>query len=128
MDGVTHKARALLTSDPVGTDNGDITYDGLGHERTKSNPHRTGSSSTDGITTYNYDALGRLTSVVQADGSPPATTTYSGNCKTVTDEAGKSRKSCSDTLGRLTQAFEDPSTLNYETDYAYDAPGNLLTV
>src|SRR5262249_7308099 len=28
--------------------------------------------------------------------------------------------------GRLTQVFEDPAGLNYETDYTYDALGNLL--
>jgi RHS repeat-associated protein len=46
----------------------------------------------------------------------------------VTDEAGKSRKSCIDGVGRLLQVFEDPSNLNYETDYTYDALDNLLTV
>jgi len=44
------------------------------------------------------------------------------------DPAGKARKVCSDALGRLTQAFEDPAGLNYETDYAYDVLNNLLTV
>jgi YD repeat-containing protein len=53
---------------------------------------------------------------------------YAGNCTTVTDEAGKSRKSCSDALGRLTQVFEDPAGLNYETDYQYDVLGNLQSV
>jgi RHS repeat-associated protein len=127
MDGVAHTARTLINSDPVAPDAGDLSYDGLGRKRTETNPHRSGSSSTDGTVTYNYDAVSRITSVVKQDGST-ATTSYSGNCTTVTDEAGKSRRSCSDALGRLTQVFEDPNTLNYETDYTYDTLGNLLTV
>jgi RHS repeat-associated protein len=55
-------------------------------------------------------------------------TLYSGNTTTVTDQAGKSRKSVTDALGRLMQVFEGPSGLNYETDYAYDVLSNLLTV
>jgi RHS repeat-associated protein len=55
-------------------------------------------------------------------------TTYSGNSTTVKDQAGKARKSISDGLGRLFQVNEDPSVLNYETDYTYDALDNLLTV
>jgi YD repeat-containing protein len=38
------------------------------------------------------------------------------------------RKSCTDGLGRLTQVFEDPAGVNYETDYTYDALDNLLSV
>jgi YD repeat-containing protein len=65
--------------------------------------------------------------VTDQDGSIKRTA-YSGNCTTVTDEAGKARKSCVDGLGRMTQVFEDPSGLNYETDYSYDALGNLFSV
>jgi len=43
-----------------------------------------------------------------------------GTCVTVTDQAGKARKSCSDGLGRLTSVSEDPAVLNYQTTYAYD--------
>jgi RHS repeat-associated protein len=46
----------------------------------------------------------------------------------VIDEAGKSRKSVVDALGRMTQVFEDPAGLNYQTDYSYDALSNLLSV
>jgi hypothetical protein len=63
----------------------------------------------------------------QTDGST-GTTTYAGNCQTTTDERGKSRKSCFDALGRLIQVFEDPSGLNYETDYGYDVLNNLTSV
>ena len=131
-DGAGHVVRTILNSDPDGADTTDTAYDGLGRVLTQSNPHRSASSPTDGTATYTYDALGRTTSIAQADASV-VTTAYdqaNGNtlCTTVVDEAGKSRKSCSDGLGRLVQIFEDPAGLNYETDYQYDALGNLLGV
>jgi RHS repeat-associated protein len=126
-DGIGRDIQAQLTSDPSGTDYVDTTYDALGRKATQSNPHRSSSSSTDGITTYSYDALNRVISVLQPDGSQ-STTAYSVICTTVTDEAGNSRKSCTDGLGRLTGVWEAPSSLNYETDYAYDALNNLLSV
>jgi YD repeat-containing protein len=55
-------------------------------------------------------------------------TSYSGNCKTVTDEAQKARKSCYDGFGRLTGVWEDPAGANYETDYQYDLLNNLTLV
>ena len=73
------------------------------------------------------DALGRVIKVTQTDGAV-ASTSYTGNCTTVTDEAGKSRKTCSDGLGRTTGAWEDPNGLNYETDYGYNTLNNLLSV
>ncbi len=80
-----------------------------------------------GTTTTNSDALNRVISVAQADGST-VSTSYSGNCSTVTDEAGKTRESCFDGLGRMTQVFEDPGSSHYETDYAYDVLDNLTGV
>src|SRR5215470_4777164 len=83
------------------------------------------------MSTTNYDALDRVTSVVQTDNST-VTTTYSGNSagltNTVTDEAGRKRTNQTDALGRLTAVFEDPNTLNYETDYGYDTLDNLTSV
>jgi RHS repeat-associated protein len=140
-DGLGRAKESQITSDPQGTVFTDTSYDGLGRVFTRSNPYRSGVSPTDGTTTYFYDALGRPCLVVPPDGTLPtgstcpATspsndvfTTYSGNTTTVTDQAGKSRKSVSDGLGNLAQVFEDPAVSNYETDYAYDALSNLLTV
>src|SRR2546422_6131999 len=121
----------------------DTTYDSMDRLSTVSNPHRTASDSgpTNGTTTTLYDALGRVCVVVPPDGTAvsgnicPTTqpandvfTAYSGNTTTVTDQAGKSRKSVTDALGRLTQLFEDPAGLNYETDHTYDTLDNLLSV
>lgn len=54
--------------------------------------------------------------------------TYSGNCATVTDPAGKARTTCTDALGRVTSVTEDPNGLNYQTTYTYDALNDLTSV
>ena len=78
-------------------------------------------------TRTDMDPLGRVSKVTQTDGSV-VSTSYASNCTTVADEAGKSRKSCSDGLGRMTSVFEDPSGLNFETDYVYSALDNLTSL
>jgi RHS repeat-associated protein len=141
MNGLGQAVRSELTSDPSGTTYTDITRDGLGLVWKQSNPYRTTGDSTYGITTNYFDALGRTCLVVPPDGTLPSGgacpatqpsntifTTFSLNTATVVDQAGKSRKSVTDGLGRLTQVFEDPAGLNYETDYGYDTLGNLLCV
>jgi RHS repeat-associated protein len=144
MDGIGHIVQTQLTSDPSGTDITNTTYDGLSRVRTKSNPHRSASSPTDGTTTFYYDAIGRTCLVVPPDGTLPTgnvcpatspandiLTTYSGNTTTIKDQAGVTRETVFDGLGRLTQVFEDPGSsphLNYETDYTYDLLSDLLTV
>jgi RHS repeat-associated protein len=120
---------------PSGTSYLDTTYDGDGRTFSVSNPYCTTGDTTYGLTKTYYDALNRVTSVVDQDGST-VTTTYAGNtntspptyCTTVTDEAGKMRKSCADGLGRMTGVWEDPNVLNYPTSYTYDALDNLLSV
>jgi len=44
---------------------------------------------------------------------------------TTTEESGDSIVTRVDVLGRLTNVWEDPSGLNYETDYQYDHSGNF---
>ena len=99
---------------------------------TVSNSYCQTSDTTYGVTTENEDALGRVASVVEADGThSQVVTTYSGNCTTVTDEVRNARQSCVDGLGRMTSVLEDPGTsphLNYQTLYQYDALNNLTTV
>jgi len=127
MDGYSRTSQTQLTSDPDGVDYTDIVYDALGRTASVSNPYRTTSDSTYGVTRSYYDALGRAQLVVKPDGSA-VTTSYSGNIMAVTDESGKKRQTYADGLGRMTQIVEDPSGLNYETDYAYDVLNNLATV
>jgi len=56
-----------------------------------------------------------------------STVSYLGNCTMSTDEAGKSRKVCTDGLGGQPM-FGRPVRAHYETDYQFDALGNLLRV
>jgi len=131
LDGLGRQIQSQLTSDPQGTVYTDTTYDALGRTSIVSNPYRSTSDPTYGLTTTQYDALSRVTKVIPPDGTTSAnnvTTSYSGNCATVTDQAGKNRKSCSDPLGRLKNVWENPTNLNYETDYQYDALNNLTSV
>lgn len=139
FDGLGHTVETILNTTP-NTTYTNTTYDGIGRPYKVYNPFYSGNDSTYGFTTFVYDGLGRTCLVVPPDvtsvptscpTSAPAGdvfTSYSGNCSTVTDEAGKSRKSCSDGLGRMTGVWEDPNNLNYETDYTYDALDDLLTV
>lgn len=140
MDGLGRLKQTQLTTDVPGTDFTDTTYDSLGRVWKKSNTYRSSSSPTDGTTVYLYDALGRPCLMVPPDISTVPTscptsaptgdvfTSYNSNCTTVTDEAGKIGKSCVDGLGRVIQVFEDPTGLNYETDYGYDGVNNLISV
>jgi RHS repeat-associated protein len=101
------------------------TYDALGRSYKTSNPFRASEAIL--WTTTSYDALSRVTSITTPDGSVVATS-YSANTATVTDQAGKARKSVSDALGRLIQVYDDPSNLNYLTSYSYDALDDLTNV
>jgi YD repeat-containing protein len=120
-------SQVQANSDPAGVDYVDTTYDSIGQTHSVSNPHRSSSSPTDGTTTYKYDALSRITEIDEQDGSK-ITASYTGNCTTVTDEANKTRKSCTDGLGRISSLWEDPSGLNYKTTYTYNVLDNLLSV
>lgn len=96
-----------------------------------SNPYRPQSEQPVWTTSF-FDSLGRGIKVQTPDNAI-ARTAYSGNTVTVTDqhatyETGKSRKSVSDALGRLTEVYEDPNNLNYRTTYTYDALDDLIGV
>lgn len=118
-----------LNSDPQGVTYVDTTYDSLGRVSCISSPYRSTSDPTYGLTCNNYDVLGRLTSKVQPDGNQ-LTASYSANCVTATDESGKSKKECSDGLGRVSAVYEPDSTgaLNWETDYQHDTLNDLTSV
>jgi RHS repeat-associated protein len=145
VDGLGRLSQAQLNSDPTGADYTLTTYDGLGRKSVVYNPTRCSTitsncktETTWGFTTTNYDALSRVTSVVEQDGStvsitygttPPSG--YTGYCTTATDEVGNSHQSCVDGLGRMTSVVEDPGSsphLNYLTVYGYNALGDLTGV
>jgi RHS repeat-associated protein len=141
VDGLGRLAHTQLNSDPEGIDYVDDTYDGVGNKATSSNPYRTTSDSTYGITTNTYDGLHRVTQVTQADGSL-LKTAYCANTTLVTDEAGHWRRSTVDGLGRLIEVDEPNSTTAtvnsngcpgtgepiWVTTYGYDTLGNLTSV
>jgi RHS repeat-associated protein len=145
-DGLGRVSQTRIETDPDGIDFTDYTYGGLGQMLTESNPHRSTTASTDGTTQYQYDALGRLTTILRQDNvhQPnddvlPDTNaviyTYSGNCVTIRDEDRNLTEKCFDSFGHISSVIEpDPywgqltwgatSTLSY----TYDALGNLRTV
>ena len=132
----------------------DKQYDALGRVRRISNPYSTDGSHASGNpseiwTTTVYDSLGRVLTVTTPDDpnrASPANdakviNAYRGNKVMVTDQAGKSRMSETDALGRLVRVVEYGRTLSDRyvvaeqdgildllTVYVYDALGNLRRV
>jgi RHS repeat-associated protein len=134
LDGLGRFIYTQLTSDPFGTTTNQLTYyDPLGRVSSVYNPTRCSTPTTNcgestwGFTGYSYDALNRLTSIRSQDGST-ATASFVNNTATVTDQAGKARKLQTDSLGRVTNVWEDPAGLNLQSVYTYDALGNLTGV
>ena len=97
VDGLGRTTLEELNSDPTATDYVATTYDADGRVYTVTNPYRSTSDPTYGVTTYyKYDGLSRIMTLIPPDGSASAnnvTTSYSDNCTTVTDQQGSSRTS-----------------------------------
>ena len=102
-------------------------YDALGRAFKTSNPFRPLQDESAVWTTQAFDALGRVISITTPDNAA-VTTSYSGNSVTVTDQAGKARRSVTDAAGRLIEVYEDPNGVNYQTTYLYDVLDNLVKV
>ncbi len=122
-DGMGHPIQTQANSDPAGVDYTDTAYDGLGRVISASNPHRSTSASTDGVTKTQYDPLGRATQVTRQDGSV-SSVSYVANCSIALDEAGRRRRSCSDALGRLTEV-DEPTPGVSETIQATNATATV---
>jgi RHS repeat-associated protein len=107
-------------------------FDALGRVKRTTNPFRALTpdaalpDSPEWITTT-YDALSRVVEVKTPDNAT-VTTSYLGNAVTVTDQAGKQRKSVTNSLGQLTEIHEAPAGVNHLTSYTYDALNNLVRV
>lgn len=119
----------------------DTQYDALGRVWSVSNPYRSaGCTSTVNPsgrwTQTTFDALSRPGQIKTTADNAVVTTSYSGNTVTVTDQAGKKRRSVTDALGRLTRVDEPDSNGNLgltsapaqPTSYTYDVLGNLRRV
>ncbi|MGH9506934.1 MAG: RHS repeat-associated core domain-containing protein, partial [Terriglobales bacterium] len=150
QDGMGHVVETETTSDPAGTDYVATAYDGEGQVLSVTNPYRSTSDPTYGVTSYTYDALGRTLAVTQPDGSV-LTTTYTGRATEVADEGNGSynvtRISQVDGLGRLASVCEvdsaampvgggatpvtcgqDIAATGFLATYDYDALGDLTSV
>jgi RHS repeat-associated protein len=132
LDGLGRTMRAAQSDIGGAYIYADTQYDQMGRVWRVSNPYRTGDQVQ--WSTSDYDDLGRVKKVTTPD-EAEVVTVYSANTTgtlgslvTVTDQAGKKRKSLIDALGRLAQITEDPDGLGYQTGYAYDVLGNLLIV
>jgi RHS repeat-associated protein len=117
-----------------------------------SNPYRAATSSsaagesTMGWTVTTSDEVGRgvrsetfggaalpapfAASNPNTNTSGAVTTSFDAEATTVTDQAGKQRRTVTDGLGRLSQVYEAPgaTAYNYLTGYTYSATGNLTQV
>ena len=126
-------------------------YDTVNRITYSSSPMRSGAALTDSWTRATSDALGRMIEVATFAGAsqPPATGTtsvtgftgtvtsaYDANFTTVTDQAGKQRRSMVDGAGRLVRV-DEPDASNslgtttapaQPTSYDYDVFGNLRHV
>ena len=147
-DGLGRTIHQNLVSDSGGQTSVDTGYDSNGRVYSVSNPHRSGSSSTDGTEYYAYDGLDRVILVTRADGSVAHTyygTAAGSNGGLSTqlcsgygigypilsvDEAGLKRQTWTDGFGRLVETDEPNSggTLSVPTCYSYDLNNNLTAV
>jgi len=126
VDGFGREYETELLSDPSGITYTRTSYDALGRTYQAWNPTRCdpmaftscSGETTWGITTHQYDALGREILMIPPDGTAIANniaTSYNGNSTTVTDEASNSRTTTADALGRVTKVSE--GSVGYITNY-----------
>src|SRR5712692_5620755 len=151
LDGLGRPITQSLMRDPEGTSSVNTTYDQLGRVKNSSHPARSTASTTDGVETPAYDALGRSVKVTHQDttfsqtfyGAAVSgtgvnttqlclpTTTYGLGYPTLfVDESGKKRETWRDGLGRPIEADEPDSSgnLTSSTCYTYDPISNLTQI
>jgi RHS repeat-associated protein len=149
-DSFGRPTQNTLKSDSDGPTYTAITYDSSGRTHTVSNPYRSTSDPTYGLTTYTFDVLGRSTVVAEPDGSSvklyygadvngaggassqlcaPATYGY-GYPVLQVDEAGKKMQTWANAFGETIEVDEPNSsgTLSLGTCYTYDALSNLTGI
>lgn len=134
--------RAVKTEkkDAAGNVFAETEYDSMGRVKKATNPYRTGETKL--WTENTYDDLSRITKVKTPDNAE-VTTAYAistsgtlGTVVTVTDQAGKKRRSLTNGLGQLVRVDEpnDAGSLGtitspvQSTAYSYDTLNNLVTV
>lgn len=139
MDSMNHVTETELL-DPSGPDMVLMSYDGEGRLYTKTNPYRTTTDPTYGVTTYQYDAISRPASVQNPDKSfrywcyDGIVSAGQNNCRShiasitgdwvdFADEKGNNWQKTADSFGRLTNVIEPNGAATY---YSYDILDNLV--
>ncbi len=110
-------------------------YDGLGRVKRATKPYRPSRNESELWTRTAYDELGRIVEIETPDGAS-VSTTYEGNTATVTDQAGKQRRSVTNALGQLIRVDEpdaagqlgDASSPTQATYYTYNTLGKMVQV
>ena len=146
-DGLGRLVQTQLI-DANGTDYTDTSYDSLGRVASVSNPYRSMSEATYGVTTYTYDALSRK-AIVSAPDRTTKQACFNGintvgqtNCNANlagspsaweddADENGNDWQRSQNAIGQMTHAFEPNGVSqapSMRTDYYYDVLNNLLSV
>jgi RHS repeat-associated protein len=140
VDGLGRETQTQL-SDPQGTVYTVVTYDGIGRKSTVTNPYRSTSDPTYGVTTYTFDALNRKTKEAYPDGAI-LQKAYCGPSTLATDPDGKWRRSRTDGLGRLVEV-DEPNAIGasvaatgcpgtgepiWVTGYTFDTLGSMTQV
>ena len=124
----------------------DTYYDVQGRVEKQSQPYRVSSANStlpatcSTCSTAVYDTLGRIISATSPDNAQvvtsygASTSGVLGVTSTVTDQAGRKRRTLVDALGRLVRVDEPNETTGNldvggaSTSYTYDASGNLRKV
>lgn len=149
FDGLGRVSKAQVLESAQQSVTTDTTYDNVGRVYSVSNPYRSLSDTTYGLTIYTYDALNRKVTQTQPDqstlqwcyneigvlGSIRCLANQSripgASWVNSIDESGHLSQHVSDGLGRLVAVMEQNPTgsnLALETDYGYDALDNLKYV
>jgi RHS repeat-associated protein len=119
LDGLGHVMRVDNKNGTTMVSSVTYSYDKLWRRTQASNPF--GPTDTVVNSSFSYDSLGRVTQV-----TPPSAGysqyQYSGNAVTITDPAGKQRRSVTDALGRLVEVDEPGGT------FAGSASGGTLNI
>ena len=135
LDGAGRPIRtgSAAGASPTSFDAVKSIYDDLGRLRKNTNPYLGDSTGNitglPNATVYDYDVLSRVLMATLPD-SNTMTTTFNGAMTTITDQAGRQRRSEVDGLGRIITVTEmdDSKVLNWATSYGYNLNDNLTSV
>jgi RHS repeat-associated protein len=112
-----------------------LFYDGLGRVVRENNPYFSPfSTSLESVipsnvasSSYNYDSLGRVFSVINPDGTNKAIN-FNRNTITTYDESGHRKVYIIDAYDRITKVLEYNNAETYTTFYNYDTADNLIKI